>query len=102
MAIPRVKYCLIEEAKVDKRIVGSAVGLISVPGCIPPNILFASVAGRILDINQSAAGFEHYYLLMAAILRVGMVFIPHTFPTPGTAEEYTTARFSRISTRQSY
>tara|TARA_R110002072_G_scaffold123515_1_gene258828 strand:- start:448 stop:699 length:252 start_codon:yes stop_codon:yes gene_type:complete len=35
-AIPRVKYYLIEEAKVDKRIAASAVSLISVLGCMPP------------------------------------------------------------------
>ena len=72
-ALRAIYFSLIEEAKLDKRITGSAVGLISVLG-FTPDIFFASVAGRILDANPGAVGFEHYFLLMAAICAVGMVF----------------------------
>jgi nitrate/nitrite transporter NarK len=72
-ALRGIYFSLIEEAKFDKRITGSAVGLISVLG-FTPDIFFGSVTGRILDANPGAVGFQHYFLLMAAICAVGMVF----------------------------
>lgn len=72
-ALRAIYFSLIEEAKLDKRITGSAVGLISVLG-FTPDIFFASAAGRILDANPGAVGFQHYFLLMAAICTAGIIF----------------------------
>ena len=72
-ALRGIYFSLIEEAKLDKRMTGSAVGLISVLG-FTPDIFFGSVTGRILDANPGALGFQNYFLLLAAICAVGMVF----------------------------
>jgi len=72
-ALRGIYFSLIEEAKLDKRITGSAVGLISVLG-FTPDIFFGAVTGRILDANPGAVGFQHYFLLMAIICAAGMVF----------------------------
>ena len=68
-----IYFSLVEEARVDKRITGSAVGLISVLG-FTPDIFFGSVTGRILDANPGVVGFQHYFLLLAGICAAGMVF----------------------------
>jgi nitrate/nitrite transporter NarK len=70
-ALRGIYFSLIEEARLDKRITGNAVGLISVLG-FTPDIFFASVTGRILDANPGAVGFQHYFLLMALISAAGM------------------------------
>ena len=72
-ALRGIYFSLIEEAKLDKRITGGAVGLISVLG-FTPDIFFAAVTGRILDANPGVVGFQHYFLLLAAICAAGMVF----------------------------
>ena len=71
-ALRGIYFSLIEEAKLDKRITGSAVGLISVLG-FTPDIFFAAITGRILDANPGIIGFQHYFLLLAAICAAGMV-----------------------------
>ncbi len=72
-ALRGIYFSLIEEAGLDKRITGSAVGLISVLG-FTPDIFFAAVTGRILDANPGAVGFHNYFLLIAAISAAGMAF----------------------------
>jgi nitrate/nitrite transporter NarK len=72
-ALRGIYFSLIEEAKVDRRITGSAVGLISVLG-FTPDIFFASLTGRILDANPGAIGFQQYFLLLAVICTAGMIF----------------------------
>ncbi len=72
-ALRGIYFSLIEEAGLDRRITGSAVGLISVLG-FTPDIFFAAVTGRVLDANPGAAGFQHYFLLIALICAAGMVF----------------------------
>ena len=70
-ALRGIYFCLMEESQLDKRITGSAVGLISVIG-FTPDIFFAAIAGRILDANPGAVGFQNYFLLLALICAVGM------------------------------
>ena len=72
-ALRGVYFTLIEEARLDMRVTGSAVGLISVLG-FTPDIFFASFMGRILDANPGAAGFAHYFQVMAIISVAGMMF----------------------------
>jgi predicted MFS family arabinose efflux permease len=72
-ALRGIYFSLIEEAGLDRRITGSAVGLISVLG-FTPDIFFAAITGRILDANPGAVGFHNYFLLIAAISAAGMAF----------------------------
>jgi nitrate/nitrite transporter NarK len=72
-ALRGIYFSLIEETQLDKRITGSAVGLISVLG-FTPDVFFAAVTGRILDANPGAVGFQNYFLLMALICTAGMGF----------------------------
>jgi predicted MFS family arabinose efflux permease len=72
-ALRGIYFSLIEESSLDRRITGSAVGVISVLG-FTPDIFFASITGRILDANPGAVGFQNYFLLVALICVVGMVF----------------------------
>ena len=72
-ALRGIYFSLIEEAGLDRRITGSAVGLISVLG-FTPDIFFAAITGRILDANPGAEGFHNYFLLIALISAAGMAF----------------------------
>jgi nitrate/nitrite transporter NarK len=72
-ALRGIYFSLIEEANLDRRITGSAVGLISVLG-FTPDIFFAAISGRILDANPGAVGFQNYFLLLALICVAGMAF----------------------------
>jgi nitrate/nitrite transporter NarK len=70
-ALRGIYFSLIEESRVDSRVTGSAVGLISVLG-FTPDIFFAAITGRIFDANPGVVGFQHYFLLMAVICVLGM------------------------------
>jgi nitrate/nitrite transporter NarK len=72
-ALRGIYFSLIEESGVDKRVTGTAVGIISVLG-FAPDIFFGALTGRLLDANPGAAGFTHYFLVMACISILGMVF----------------------------
>lgn len=72
-ALRGIYFSLIEEARLDRRITGSAVGLISVLG-FTPDVFFAAITGRILDANPGAVGFQHYFLVLAVICAAGMCF----------------------------
>lgn len=72
-ALRGIYFSLIEEAGLERRITGSAVGLISVLG-FTPDIFFAAITGRILDAHPGATGFSNYFLLIAVICAAGMVF----------------------------
>ncbi len=72
-ALRGIYFSLIEEAGIDRRVTGTAVGLISMLG-FTPDIFFSAVTGRILDANPGAVGFQDYFLLMAAIAALGMLF----------------------------
>ena len=72
-ALRGIYFSLIEEAKLDKRITGGVVGLISVLG-FTPDIFFGAISGRILDANPGAVGFQNYFLLLALVSVAGMAF----------------------------
>jgi nitrate/nitrite transporter NarK len=71
-ALRGIYFSLIEEAGIDRRVTGAAVGLISMLG-FTPDIFFSAVTGRILDANPGAVGFQNYFLLMAGITALGML-----------------------------
>lgn len=71
-ALRGIYFSLIEEAGIDRRVTGAAVGLISMLG-FTPDIFFSAVTGRILDANPGAVGFQDYFLLMAGIAALGML-----------------------------
>ena len=55
-ALRGIYFSLVEEAKIDKRMTGSAVGLISVLG-FTPDVFFAPITGRILDAKPWSGRF---------------------------------------------
>jgi len=67
-----VYFALIEETHIDKKLTGTAVGLISVIGFMP-EIFFASVAGRLLDASPGIAGHQNIFLMLAGFSVVGIV-----------------------------
>lgn len=67
-----VYFALIDETKIDKKITGTAVGLISVVG-FTSEIFFAPISGRLLDASPGITGHQHVFLLMAFISVVGIV-----------------------------
>jgi predicted MFS family arabinose efflux permease len=72
-ALRGIYFSLVEEAGIDRRVTGTAVGLISMLG-FTPDIFFAAITGRILDANPGAVGFQNYFWLMAGITTLGMFF----------------------------
>lgn len=71
-ALRGIYFSLIEESRVDTRVTGTAVGLISVLG-FAPDVFFGALTGRLLDANPGAVGFQHYFLVMTFISIAGMV-----------------------------
>jgi sugar phosphate permease len=72
-ALRGIYFSLVEEAGIDRRVTGTAVGLISMLG-FTPDIFFSAITGRILDANPGAVGFQNYFWLMAGISTLGMLF----------------------------
>ena len=72
-ALRGIYFTMIEEAKLETKVTGTAVGLISVLG-YTPDIFFSPITGRILDANPGQAGFEIYFLLLAALSAIGLLF----------------------------
>ena len=72
-ALRGIYFALIEQSKVNLKNTGTAVGLISLVG-YTPDIFFASIAGRILDANPGFVGFQNYFLFLAAVSFVGILF----------------------------
>ena len=62
----------IEETKINRKVTGTAVGLISVIG-FTPEIYFASIAGRLLDAAPGIAGHQHVFLMLAGFAVTGIL-----------------------------
>ncbi len=71
-ALRGVYFALIEESNIQLKITGTAVGFISLLG-YTPDIFFASISGRLLDLEPGAKGFEYYFMLMMGIAVVGLL-----------------------------
>lgn len=77
-----VYFALIEETRINRKITGTAVGLISVIG-FTPEVYFASIAGRLLDAAPGIAGHQHVFLMLAGFAVVGImatVLLAHIKP----------------------
>jgi len=73
-ALRGIYFALLEENRTPPYLIGAAVGLVSLVG-YTPEIFFAPIAGRILDANPGAVGFQHYFLFLAGIAMLGIVFV---------------------------
>ncbi len=67
-----VYFALIEETKINRKVTGTAVGLISVIG-FTPEVYFASIAGRLLDAAPGIAGHQHVFLMLAGFAVIGIL-----------------------------
>jgi nitrate/nitrite transporter NarK len=67
-----VYFALIEETKINRKVTGTAVGLISVIG-FTPEVFFASIAGRLLDAAPGTAGHQHVFLMLAGFAVLGIL-----------------------------
>ncbi|MDJ0812887.1 MAG: MFS transporter [Woeseiaceae bacterium] len=73
-ALRGIYFALLQETRTPRHITGAAVGLVSVVG-YTPEIFFAPIAGRILDANPGAVGFQDLFALLAGIMVVGIMFV---------------------------
>jgi nitrate/nitrite transporter NarK len=69
-----VYFALLEENRTPARYTGAAVGMVSLIG-FTPEIFFAPIAGRILDASPGLPGHQHYFLFLAGVALVGLVFV---------------------------
>lgn len=67
-----VYFALLQDTRVPPHLTGSAVGLISLVG-FTPDIFFAAIGGRLLDNSPGLVGHQHYYILLAAIMTLGII-----------------------------
>lgn len=73
-ALRGVYFALLEETHTPPRVTGAAVGLVSVVG-FTPEIFIAPIAGRILDATPGVGGFQHLFILLAAISAAGLAIV---------------------------
>ena len=73
-ALRGIYFALLQETRTPRHITGAAVGLVSVVG-YTPEIFFAPIAGRILDADPGAGGFQDLFALLAAIMIVGISIV---------------------------
>ena len=71
-ALRAVYFALLEETRTSARLTGTTVGIISVIG-YSPDIFFAPLAGRLLDMSPGIQGFVHYFLLLTTISLTGLL-----------------------------
>lgn len=71
-ALRGIYFALLQEAQIDKRATGAAVGVISVIG-YTPDIFFGSISGRILDGAPGAEGHGNYFLFLSLLAALGLV-----------------------------
>jgi len=70
-ALRGVYFALLQENYVPPFLTGAVAGTVSFVG-YTPEIFFGPITGRILDANPGAVGFQHYFLLLAAVSVVGI------------------------------
>ncbi len=73
-ALRAIYFALLQENRTPRFLTGAAVGMISLVG-FTPEIFFAPLTGRILDANPGLVGFQHFFLLLAAIATAGIAAI---------------------------
>ncbi|VAW82093.1 hypothetical protein MNBD_GAMMA12-90, partial [hydrothermal vent metagenome] len=67
-----VYFALIEETKIDKKMTGTAVGLISAIG-FTSEIFFAPISGRLLDASPGITGHQQVFIMLAIISVIGII-----------------------------
>jgi len=70
-ALRGVYFALLQETRIPAGLTGTAVGLISLVG-YTPDVFFAAIAGRLLDNSPGLAGHQHYFMLLGAIMVLGI------------------------------
>ncbi len=71
-ALRGVYFALLQENEVPPFLTGAVAGTVSFIG-YTPEIFFGPIAGRILDANPGAVGFQHYFMFLAAVAAIGIV-----------------------------
>ncbi|MFT6732354.1 MAG: nitrate/nitrite transporter NarK [Polaribacter sp.] len=71
-ALRGVYFALMQESKIPLKQTGAAVGIVSLIG-YTPDIFFAPISGRLLDMAPGAQGFQYYFTLMMSIAVIGLV-----------------------------
>jgi len=70
-ALRAVYFALLQDTGTPEILTGSTVGLVSFAG-FTPDVFFGPISGRILDANPGVAGFQNYFLFLAAIAVVAI------------------------------
>ncbi len=71
-ALRGVYFALLQETQIPPHMTGTAVGLISLVG-FTPDIFFAAIGGRLLDNAPGLVGHQHYFMMLASIMAIGLV-----------------------------
>ena len=69
-----VYFALLEENRVPTYLTGAVAGSVSFIG-YTPEVFFGPITGRILDANPGAVGHQNYYLFLAIVATLGIVFV---------------------------
>ncbi|MBS5786545.1 MAG: MFS transporter [Clostridioides difficile] len=72
-AIQGLHYSLLEEGNYPLSISGTAIGIVATLGYLP-EVLCPLVAGKMLDAFPGISGYRYYFILLAIVAAVGLVF----------------------------
>ncbi len=73
-ALRGVYFALLEDSQTPRFLTGASVGMISLVG-FAPDVFFGPISGRILDANPGIVGHQNYFLFLASITIVGLLFV---------------------------
>ena len=73
-ALRGLYFALLEQTRVPHLVTGAAVGLISLVG-YTPDVFFAAVTGRLLDATPGVGGYQHSFIMLAAIGCLGLIVV---------------------------
>jgi len=73
-ALRGVYFALLQEITTPKHLTGTTVGMVSFIG-YTPDIFFAPITGRILDAAPGLEGHQNYFLFLAGVAVIGLLFI---------------------------
>lgn len=67
-----IYFALLAQSNIDRKVTGTAVGIISVVG-FTPDIFFAPIAGRIIDSTPGVEGFNLLFTSLILLSTIGLV-----------------------------
>jgi len=73
-ALRGVYFALLQETTTPKYLTGTTVGMVSFVG-YTPDVFFAPITGRILDAAPGLAGHQNYFLFLAGVAVMGLLFV---------------------------